>query len=153
MARVTKEAWRKSSLRTQEVEVAELGGNVLIRELPASVAADLAGLIDLVQVGREQRAKVDTATMECRQFAYGVIDEDGEPLFSEDEAREIQARHGRAFKTVVAAIDELSGVDKKAIEETEARFPGGGAQANGAELGDASAAGRDRPDLPARAGA
>lgn len=153
MARVNKDAWKRSSLKTQEVEVEELGGSVLIRELPASVSADLSGLIDFVQVGREQRAKVDTATMEARQFAYGVIDDDAKPLFTEEEAKEIQAKHGRAFKVVVSAIDELSGVDKEAIEKTEARFPVGGESANGSDVGDAAPKRSGRPDLPARAGA
>jgi hypothetical protein len=124
MGRVTKGAWAKSSLRTKEVDVEELGGTVLIRELPASVTADLSGLIDMVQVGKEQRAKVDVASMERRQFALGVVTDDGKPMFTEEEAGEIQTKHGRAYKTVVNAIDELSGVRKEDLEETEARFPG-----------------------------
>lgn len=155
MARVTKDGWKKSSLRTKEIEVEELGGSVLIRELPASVSADLKGLVDMVQVGREQRAKVNVAEMERRQFAYGVITENGEQMFNDQEVAEIQATHGRAFNIVVEAIDEFSGVDKKAIEEAEARFPSGGESAPGGGdadvLGDADVA--PGPDLPARAGA
>ena len=135
MALVNKDAWKASTLRTQEVEVEELGGSVRIRELPASTSADLSGLLDIVQVGREQRAKVDVATLERRQFAYGVIDDKGEAMFTEDEVKDLQAKHGRAFKVVVAAIDDLSGVDKEAILESEARFPSSGASANGARRG------------------
>lgn len=136
MTLLTKDAWSASSLRTKEVEVEELGGSVLIRELPANVSADFAGLMDVVQVGREQRAKIDVATMERRQFAYGVVGSDHEPLFTEDEVQELQGKHGRAFRTVVQAIDEFSGIDKEAIENAEARFPGGGASPNGSDLGD-----------------
>lgn len=155
MARITKDGWKNSSLRTKEVEVEELGGSVLIRELPASVSADLSGLIDMVQVGQEQRAKVDVATMERRQFAYGVIDEDHEPMFSEDEAGALQGKHGRAFKTVVEAIDEFSGVNKDAIKESEARFPSSGDEPRDAGQADllGSATVAPGPDLPARVGA
>jgi hypothetical protein len=155
MGRLTKEAWAKSSLRTKEVEVEELGGSVLIRELPASISADLKGLLDVVQVGQEQRAKIDVATMERRQFAYGVVDENNNPLFTEDEVADLQDKHGRAFRVVLEAIDEFSGIDKEAIEEAEARFPvSGKATANGGEAQRPGApAGSDGPDLSARASA
>lgn len=154
MARLTRDAWKVSSLRTKEVEVEELGGSVLIRELPAAVSADLAGLLDIVQVGTEQRAKIDVALLECRQFAYGVVNEDGSAQFTEDQARDLQGKHGRAFKTVVAAIDEFSGVDKEAMEKAEARFPSsrnGTADEGQAQLHEV-AAGSAGPDLPARDG-
>lgn len=143
MARLTKDAWRKSSLKTSEVEVDELGGSVLIRELPAQLSADLSGLIEVVNVGREQKAKVDTAKMERKQFAFGVIDDSGEPLFTEDEVGELAQKHGRAFKTVIAAIDKLSGVDKEEVEKTEARFPAGGKSESGTDV-DAGASARSR---------
>lgn len=152
MGRLTKDAWKESSLRTKEVEVEELGGSVLIRELPASVSSDLEGLIDLVQVGREQRAKVDVGTIERRQFAYGVIDDNGEPLFTEEEAGELHQKHGRAFKFVVRAIDELSGIDKKSLEEAEARFPVSGEGSANGRSAESVASGDDEPAVSARAG-
>jgi hypothetical protein len=155
MGRLSKDAWSTSSLRTKEVEVPQLGGTVLIRELPATITAELKGLTDIVQIGEEQRAKFDVAAMERRQFAYGVIGDSGEPLFSEDEVEELRAKHGAAFQLVIDAIDALSGIDKESFEEAEARFPGG---RNGAvDSGEAQllegAAGDGGPDLPARTGA
>ena len=123
MARLDKAAWGKSTLKTKEIEVEELGGEVLIRELPASYTAEIASNIQIIQDGREQRAKVDTPKMERLQFAFGVIDSEGEPMFTEAEVKDLAERHGRAFKTVIAAIDDLSGVDKEAIEQSEATFP------------------------------
>lgn len=153
MARVTKDAWGTSSLKTDEVEVPELGGTVLIRELPADVAADLQGLIDVVQVGREQRAKVSVKTMECREFAYGVIGEDQEPMFTEVETETIQSQHGGAFRKVVEAIDKLSGLDKQSIAEAEARFQGGGESQNGSDVGNGAAGAGAGSALGSRAGA
>src|SRR5262245_31178929 len=139
MARLKKDAWNKSSLRTKEIEVEDLGGSVLIRELPASVSADLSGLVDIVVIGREQRGKVDTVLMERREFTYGVVTDDGQPMFTEQEVEVIQRNHGRAFKLVVAAIDELSGVDKESLEKAEARFPSNGTAPDGSDVDDGPA--------------
>lgn len=123
MARLKKDAWNKSSLKTKEVEVEELGGSVLVRELPARFSAEVSSKIELISRGRDQIAKVDTAVMERLQFAHGVVDDDLSPMFSENEVKEIQEKHGRAFKTVIGVIDEISGIDKEAIEKAEATFP------------------------------
>ncbi len=152
MTRLGKEAWAKPSLKTEEIEVEELGGSVLIRELPAEYSAEVASHIEMRTVGREQVAKVDTTTMERLQFAYGVIDDEGNPLFQENEVRTIAKQHGRAFKTVIAAIDSLSGIDKEAIDKAEKRFPRGGESKNGDGVGTATPKGSGRPDVSPRAG-
>lgn len=123
MARLKKDAWNKPSLKTKEVEVEELGGSVLVRELPAKFSAEVSSKIELISRGRDQIAKVDTAVMERLQFAHGVVDDDLKPLFTEDEVAKIQEKHGRAFKTVIGVIDDISGIDKDAIEKAEATFP------------------------------
>jgi len=153
VGRLNKDSWKGSSLRTEEVEVEELGGSVLIRELPAAVSSDLAGLVEMVQVGMEQKAKVDISLMERRQFAYGVINDDHSPQFTEAEVEELQNNHGRAFKTVVAAIDKLSGVDKEAIEKAEARFPSSNGSGNGPAVADGAPTGSGESPVPAQAGA
>jgi hypothetical protein len=83
------------------------------------------------------------------QFVHGVID----PVFNESEARQIQSKYGPAFRKVVAKIDELSGIDKDAIEETETRFPVGGAGEARSDVGNGVASGSAGPDLHARVGA
>lgn len=136
MARLSKEAWAKPSLKTKEVEVEELGGSVLVRELPASFSADINQHIQLKQIGREQISSVDLKTMERLKFAHGVVDDAGNQVFSEDEAGEIAENHGRAFKVVLEAIDELSEINAEGIEAEEARFPGSGVRQNGKPVSD-----------------
>ena len=68
---------------------------------------------------------------------HGVI----EPQFTKGEAELIQQKWGRAFRKVIAKIDELSGIDKEAIEKTEQRFPAGGTGSNGSDVGHGVAAG------------
>lgn len=127
MSRLSKDAWDKSSLRQEEVEVPELGGSVLIRELPAEYAAEVASHIEIKEVAGARFASVDKAKMERLQFAFGVIGDGGDPLFSEDETADIARKHGSAYNRVIEAIDELSGINKEDIEQTEARFPDSGA--------------------------
>ena len=75
----------------------------------------------------EQVATVDVALMERLQFAHGVV----EPQFTEEQAGLVQEKYGPAFKKAVAKIDELSGVDKEAIEQAKATFPSAERRANG----------------------
>ena len=100
----------------EDVPVA--GESVRVRGLPAKYTAEIQGQLKLVTEGREQIAKIDVPTMEMLQFVHGVID----PEFNEPRPPQIQERYGPAFRKVVAKIDELSGIDKEAIEKAEPRF-------------------------------
>lgn len=140
MQRSTKDAWLNGPGDLREADVTDVpvpGQSVRVRGLPAKYSAEIQGQLKLVTEGREQVAKIDVPTMERLQFVHGVID----PAFTEAEARMVQERFGPAFRKVVAKIDELSGIDKEAIEQTEQRFPAGGAGPNGQNVVDAVAAG------------
>src|SRR5690606_17759252 len=121
----SKDAWLNGpgDLREETVEnVPVPGASVLVRALPAKYSAEVQGQMKLVQRGREQVATIDVATMEKLQFVHGCVD----PVFTAAEAESIQERFGPAFRKVIAKIDELSGIDKDAIEGAEQRFPVGG---------------------------
>lgn len=152
MARSTKEAWLQGPGDLKEADVEDVpvpGQSVRVRGLPAKYAAEVQGQLKLVTEGREQVAKIDVATMEMLQFVHGVID----PMFTPDEARSIQERFGPAFRKVVEKIDELSGIDKEAIEQTTARFPSGGESETRPDVGDETPDGSSGPDIPVRASA
>ena len=102
-------------------------------------------------IGETQIATVNTARLEVLQFAHGCID----PTFTVEEAQHVAEHFGPAFKKVVAKVDELSGVDKEAYEQANARFQSGrnGAADVREEGLHEAPAGSDGPDLPARAGA
>lgn len=131
MGRLTKDAWLSGTdLEEKDIDIPELGGSVRIRALPATYSNDASSkALELKTVGRDQIATVNTTKLEILQFQHGVI----EPQFSLAEVETISSRYGRAFKRVVSAIDELSGVDKEALEQASARFPGG---PNGDSPGD-----------------
>jgi hypothetical protein len=155
MGRSTKSAWLEgpSDLREADVEdVPVPGQTVRVRGLPAGYSNQAQSeATELKQVGDSQFVNVNAAQLEVFQFAHGVI----EPEFTVEEATEISNRFGPAFKKVIAKIDELSAVDKEAIEAAEARFPGGrnGAPDGGEARVHAPAAGSDGSDLPAPPGA
>jgi hypothetical protein len=148
----SKDAWLTGpgDLKEEVVEdVPVKGQSVLVRGLPAKYSAEVQSQLKMTQEGREQIAKIDIASMERLQFQYGCVD----PQFSAAEAAAIQERFGAAFRKVVSKIDELSGIDKDAIEKVEQRFPDGGAAPSGPDVGDGTPAGSAGPDVPVRTGA
>jgi hypothetical protein len=152
VSRSTKESWLNGPGDLQEADVEDVpvpGESVRVRGLPARYSAEVQSQLKLVQDGRSQVAKIDVGSMEVLQFVHGVVD----PKFTEAEARQIQEKFGPAFRKVVAKIDELSGIDKEAIEKTEQRFPDGGAPEAGAPVGNGVAVGGPGPDVPVPTGA
>jgi hypothetical protein len=130
MKRSTKDSWISGPADITEADVEDVptaGESVRVRALPARFSAEVQSQMRVEQDGHDQVARIDVAEMEVLQFAHGVVD----PQFTVDEARYVQQRFGPAFRKVVAKIDELSGVDKEAIEQAEQRFPAGGARPNG----------------------
>jgi uncharacterized protein (DUF1684 family) len=151
MERASKSSWLDGpgDLETAEVEdVPVPGQSVLVRGLPAVYSAEIQSKLTLETRGRQQVATVDIPTMERLQFLHGVV----EPAFTPDEALVVQAKYGPAFQKVIAKIDELSGINKEAVAETEARFQDGGDGSEG-RSNDAVASGNGQPGVPARAGA
>lgn len=121
-------------------DVPTKGKSIKVRGLPAQFSneAQSKALKMITGARGEQSATVDTAVMSVIQFAHGCV----EPSFTVQEAEQIAKKFGPAFNKVVAKIDELSGVDKEAIESANDQFrsgveePGDG----GAVESDASAA-------------
>ena len=135
----TKQAWLEGSGDLREADVEDVpvkGQKVRVKGLAAAYSAAVQSQMKFEEIGGERRAKLDVAEMEVLQFAHGVV----EPKFTRLEAKTIAEKYGPAFRKVIDKIDELSGIDKEAIEQTEQRFPdGGGRTPNGTP--DAVAAG------------
>jgi hypothetical protein len=132
MARSTKEAWLTGPADLKEADVDNVpveGQSVRVRGLPAAYSNQATSeALELKNTPNgDQIATVNQSRLEILQFTHGVI----EPQFNEQEATIIATRFGPAFKKIIAKIDELSGVDKEAIERAEATFPSNGASASG----------------------
>lgn len=141
-----------SDLREREIDLTPFGidGSVKVRSLPAAYSNQASSeALELVTNTRgEQTAKVNTAKLEELQVLHGLIDPQ---LSSVDEVRAFSQKVGSSWRAIVNAIDELSGVDKEAIERANAMFQLGG---RGKEVpaSNGSAGGDGGSDLHARAG-
>jgi hypothetical protein len=149
----SKEAWLREDagdLKEDEVEVGLPGcETVRVRGLAAAYSNQAQSeALELKTVGREQIGTVNKARLEVLQFAHGVID----PKFTVQEAEIIAQKFGPAFTKVVTRIDELSGLDKEAIEQARARFPVSSQSPGGSELENGAGAGSPGPAVPARTG-
>lgn len=138
----TKSAWLEGPSDLAEAIVEDVpvkGQSVKVRGLPAQFSneAQSKALKMITGARGEQTATVDVAEMAVIQFQHGVV----EPQFTYAEAKKVAERFGPAFHKVVEKIDELSGVDKEAIEEASARFQNSvaGAGHDGAAESDAAA--------------
>ena len=119
----TKSAWLDGPSDLAEAVVEDVpvkGQSVKVRGLPAAFSNEAQSkALKMVTGARgEQSASVDVAVMAVIQFQHGCVD----PSFSEQEARKVAEKYGPAFHKVVEKIDELSGVDKEAIEAESAKF-------------------------------
>jgi hypothetical protein len=141
-----------SDLVERDVELPTVGLTVRVRSLPAAYSNQaMSQAVEMKTSARgEQSAHVSTEKLECLQVLHGLIDP---KLGSIEEVRTFALNCGPAFKEVVRVIDEISGIDKEAIERTNATFPAGGTGPGGEDVADAPANGRDRSDLPVRTGA
>ncbi len=154
MARSTRDAWLSGPGDLEEAVVEDVpvkGDNIRVRGLPAAYSSQATSEASEIKVGPngQQIWTINTGRLEVLQFAHGCVD----PKFTVQEAEVIAQKYGPAFSKVVAKIDELSGFDKEAIKETEARFQDGGAGQNGSALEDSASGGGGGSVLPARAGA
>jgi hypothetical protein len=152
--RSTKTAWLDGpgDLREADVEdVPVAGQSVRVRGLPAAYSNRATSkALELVTGPRgDQTGRVNTEKLEVIQFAAGCVD----PQFTEAEAEQISQKYGPAFKKIVAKIDELSGMDKEALESAEATFPAGGSASAGVVVEAGAPNGHSGPDLHVRTGA
>jgi hypothetical protein len=153
MALLTRDALMGASdLVEREIELPSIGGSVRIRSLPAAYSNQAQSEALEMVTGRsgEQTARVNTGKLEALQVLHGLI----EPKFENvDEVLEWAQHVGPAWKTIVREIDAISGIDKEAIEKTNATFLAGGQGKTSPAVGNGVTGGSGGPDLPARTGA
>jgi hypothetical protein len=149
MSRLSKDALLGASdLAQEEVDLDTIGGSVVVQGLGAKFSNEAQSeALEMKTIGDTQIARVDTAKLEAIQVLNGLVDP---KLDTIEEAEQFMANCGPAVRSVVGKIDELSGLDKKAIEEAKARFPTGETPAGtgAAASGDGASAGSSGPAVP-----
>jgi hypothetical protein len=141
-----------SDLIEREIEIPSLGGSVRVRSLPAAYSnqaqSEALELVNLPSGG--QTAHVNTAKAEELQVLHGLV---APQLGSIEEARTLSHRYGIAWRKIVDAIDEISGIDKDAIERVNATFRSGDGGAGDAAESGSGTGDRDQPPAEVDAGA
>jgi len=142
-----------SDLKEVEVDLSpHIDGSVRVRSLPAAYSnqAVSEAMEMTTATSGAQTARVNSAKLEELQVLHGLI----EPkLDSLTEVQRFSHQCGAAWQKIVKTIQDISGVDKDAVDRTNAMFQGGGQSQAGISASNGTAAGNDRPDQPARAGA
>ena len=141
-----------SDLVEREVELPSIGGSVRVRSLPAAYSNQAISEALEVTVGKrgEQTSRVNSAKLEALQVLHGLIDP---KLDSVEEAQALALKLGPAWRVIVEAINDISGIDQDAVKKAEAMFQPGGTPEGRTDMANGTAAGGGRPDLPVRAGA
>lgn len=102
-------------LQEETLEIPEWGYSVEVRSLTAAQSARVK------QRGfsfTEGGTDVAWAEMEIMQFLMGVRG----PKFTEDQVLELHNMSGTGFARIIQWIDENSGINKKALEESRKEF-------------------------------
>lgn len=147
-----------SDLTERDVELPSVGLTVRVRSLPAAYSNEAQSegmeMTTVEHNGRPlQTTKVNGHRVEALKVLHGLV----EPkLSSITEVYTFAKRCGPAWHTVVEAIDDISGLEKDAVEKVEALFRSGGqseAAGSGAGADVELAAGNGGPAVSLRAGA
>lgn len=141
-----------SDLVERDVELPSLNGTVRVRSLPAAYSNQaMQEATQMVTIKGEQTVRINVSKLEALQVLHGLIDP---KLDSVEEAEALAAKLGPSWRRIVTTIDEISGVDKEAIEKANTLFqPGGPGGEPGPAASNGTAAGGDEPDIPVRVGA
>ena len=141
-----------SDLVERDVELPSIGGSVRVRSLPAAYSNQAISESLEVTTGKrgEQTSKVNSAKLEALQVLHGLVDP---KLDTVEEAQAMALRLGPAWRKIVEAINEISGINQEDVKKAETMFQPGGTAEGRPSVGNGTAAGDGRPDIPVRAGA
>lgn len=140
-----------SDLVERTVPLPSIGGSVRVRSLPAAYSNEaMSEALEVITGPRgQQTARVNTRKLEALQVLHGLV----EPkLNSIEDAYTFASKCGPAWRTVVNTIDEISGIDKEAMEKTQTAFPAGGSGDSGEVVGNGTSVGGGGSDLHVHSG-
>lgn len=112
---LTRDAILKAThLKTEEVDVPEWGGLVLVRELNGQQRDEWEASL---AVQRGKQMVPDVANMRAKLVARSVVGEDGEPVFSQQDVSALGELSAAALDRVFEVASRLSGLNPADIEE------------------------------------
>lgn len=93
-------------VKTKDVEVAEWGGSVRVRQMTLAERGEFA-----------RRGADGVATTGAWLLATLCVDENGKRMFTDDDVEGLMRRNHRAIDRVVDAILEVNGLDQKKVDD------------------------------------
>lgn len=108
-------------LKSEEVEVPEWGGSVLVRGLTGRERDDYETSL-MVQRGGQMVS--DIANARAKLVARCVVDDDGQRVFDNDDIGALGGKSGAALARVFDVAARLSGLGEDGIAERARDFPG-----------------------------
>ena len=114
-------------LKTEDVQVPEWGGAVRVRALSGDQrdAYEAAILIDRDDGKGGTTVDVRRERLRATLASMSIVDEAGQPMFTEQDIAALGKKSARALARVVEAAQRLSGLTKKDMEELEKNSGGG----------------------------
>lgn len=110
-----------TSLPSEETEVPEWGGTVLVRGLNGQGRDEFEASTMVVRNGK---AYPDTANVRAKLVARCVIDHDtGEPMFTQSDVHALGQLSGAALDRVFTVASRLSGLSEADVAELEGNSP------------------------------
>ena len=114
------------SLRTEEVDVPEWGGTVLVRELSGRERDEWEASL---AVQRGKTMVPDVANIRAKLAARTIVGDDGEPVFTQQDVAALGELSAAALDRVFDVASRLSGLnpeDVEAMTKNSGAAPGGG---------------------------
>ncbi len=110
MARLTREqVLAAEDLKSEEVDVAEWGGSVLVRMMTGAER-------DAFGKGLMVDGKADPTHYRAKLLSICVVGDDGKPMFTPDE---INGKANPAVERLFAVADRINSLNQGAVEEAE----------------------------------
>ena len=121
MARLSKEAiLAADDTRTEEVEVPEWGGSVLVRGMTGRERDEFESSMLIQAAGQTAR---DLRNTRAKLVAKCAVDGDGRRLFADDDVAALGEKSAAALVRVFEVAARLSGLDEEDVAARERDFP------------------------------
>ena len=128
MGLITKDAiLAAQDIKSEDVEVAEWGGSVRVREL---CAADLLGFWDAC---RDVDGKLMHVRIQPALLARAVVGDDGAPLFTDADVCDLMKKSARIIGRVFEVAQKLNGIgQEEEIAKNSGAAPSGASPSDSA---------------------
>lgn len=115
MALLTKDQLtQKRRLKTERVEIPELGGDVIVRELSAKERDEF----DMSTIKRNgKKVEQNLQNLRARLCVRAVVDDDGKPLLTEADVAALGEQPGSIIDRIYTVAARLSGITKADEDE------------------------------------